>query len=770
MKTRLVIPVVLIATLIGLARIAQAGATALERSTDPNDLTRPLSVGEADRQAGLSLAGYSSSTEIDNPQGESQLLSNPGFENSAWSPWKTFGLPALDTNVKHSGARSAHLGNANDASDQVMQSVAIPANASALALDFWYRLNTNETSAEADYFYVGLWDQSGATNYVLLWADFSRAGPVGWARETYALPPDQLANVAGETVLFGVVVRTNGSLTSRAWLDDVALNVTTPAPTPAHKVFLPLVAKPQAGSPPTIQSFMANPASIAPGGSSTLSWSVTGATSLSISPGIGAVTGSSKVVNPSATTKYTLIATNAYGSTNAKTTVAVGGVPSSGGFFILPTPDIDRPTSRPTVKVDTTTGGVHVVFTPDSVSQQNPTRSALYAYCPSNCTSAAAFTIVSLGDNVQHANLALDAAGHPRLLLRLSVPSGAMHAYQYWMCDTNCTNPAQWSAAIVAYAYPRSFAQGEPFSHFFALDHLGRPRFAYYDSGANLDDPHRGVYYAYCDSACASPANWAETRLLQDSQAVEFALAFGPQGQPRLAYASYDSDNSQWYVAYTECNVNCGSATGWYVARLVDTVSASVTEFATFALRADSNGKPRLALYTGTGLGGSLMPNTLYYLSCDAANCAQAQTWQALNLGLSQTHGEEGVDLALDNLNRPRLAYHAPPAAGFGLHYAWCNTDCGASAQGWHYVEIEPSKQVDQELPIAPWPGCAFPQCNPPIPPCTVSFWDSGVRPSLALDAAGNPRIAHDADHEQGGACGTFTDTRLTRFAQLNQP
>jgi uncharacterized membrane protein len=43
-------------------------------------------------------------------------------------------------------------------------------------------------------------------------------------------------------------------------------------------------------------------------------------------------------------------------------------------------------------------------------------------------------------------------------------------------------------------------------------------------------------------------------------------------------------------------------------------------------------------------------------------------------------------------------------------------------------------------------------------------------RPSLALDPAGQPRIGYDADHHQGGACGTFIDTRLTRFAWFNQP
>lgn len=770
MKSRLLHTAVVLAALIALPHMARGSATALERSPGPESITQPVSIGQADRRAAGQLTSDASSTEvIDSPQGQSQLLGNPGFENAAWSPWETIGATGLDSGVKHSGTRSAHLGNANGANAQVLQRVTIPANASGIVLDFWYRFSTNETTADADYFYAGLWDQAGSTNYVLLWADFSQAGSVDWTRETYTLSAEQLASVAGKTVLFGLVVETNGALTSRAWVDDAALQVTTPTSGSAHKVFLPLMVKPQPGSPPVIHQFTANPASIAPGGSSRLSWNVTGATSLSISPGIGAVTGSSRVVNPPATTEYTLVATNAYGSSHAKATVVVGGAAPSGSFFIVPVPDIDRPTSHPTVKVDAA-GGVHVVFTPDSASQQNPTRSALYAYCPSNCTSAAAFTIVPLGDNVVHANLALDNAGHPRLLLRLSAPSGSMHAYQYWTCDANCVTAGQWHSAIVAYAYPRSFAQGEPFSRFFALDHLGRPRFVYYDSGADNDDPHWGVYYAACDGGCLAPANWHEARLLDDTQAVQFALAFSPAGQPRLAYASYDSENIQWSVGYAECSADCGNATGWRVTRLANTVSASVTEFAVFALRADSNGRPRLALYTGTGLGGSLAPNTLYFLSCDAANCAQGQAWQALNLGLSQTHGEAGVDLALDSQNRPRIAYHAPLAAGYGLYYAWCNTNCGASASGWQYKEVEPSEKVNQELPIPPWPGCAFPQCNPPIPPCTFSSWNTGVRPSLALEAAGNPRIAYDADHEQGGGCGSFTDTRLTRFALFNQP
>ena len=533
-------------------------------------------------------------------------------------------------------------------------------------------------------------------------------------------------------------------------------------------VFLPVLLSPAAGSSPVIHSFTATPAAIEPGGSVSLAWQVSGAAGLSISPGIGAVSGTSIMVSPKATTRYILSASNAAGSVKAEVTVTVGNSSSSDGFFIVPIPDIELPTSHPTVRVDPA-GGVHVIFTPQSAAQGSPARPAYYAYCPSNCQNAAAFSILPLGDGVDFAALDLDPAGRPRVLLRVPVQSNSIFLFQYWMCDSNCLNPTQWSGDSIGYAYRRQVGWVEPFIHSFALDHQGRPRFVYYDKGADYNDPHWGAFYAYCDNNCTSADNWYETRLLDDSHANDFALAFSPSGQPRLAYATYDSDAIAQQLAYAECNQNCGTVANWSGLLLANTASASVSEFATFSLAVDGGGKPRLALYTGTGLGGSLAPNTLFYLACKGASCSNVQAWTAVNLNLPQTQGEEGVALALDTQNRPRIAYHAAMAAGFGLYYTWCNTNCEA-AQGWQTQKMEASEEVNAELPIPPWPGCPFPQCNPPVPPCTISTWDSGVRPSLALDAAGRPRIAYDTDHEQGGGCGTFTDTKLTRFIQFNQP
>jgi hypothetical protein len=84
------------------------------------------------------------------------------------------------------------------------------------------------------------------------------------------------------------------------------------------------------GSPagaPIIARFDATPTQIQPGQSSTLTWVVQNATSVSIQPGVGtnvSNTGSS-TVTPNTTTTYTLTATGPGGSVNASVTVTVGG-------------------------------------------------------------------------------------------------------------------------------------------------------------------------------------------------------------------------------------------------------------------------------------------------------------------------------------------------------------------------------------------------------------------------------------------------------------
>jgi uncharacterized protein YkwD len=81
-------------------------------------------------------------------------------------------------------------------------------------------------------------------------------------------------------------------------------------------------------SVPAITSFAASPSQIASGQSSTLTWTVSGATTVAIDHGVGDVSRlTSTSVSPAQTTTYTLTATNSAGSTTATALVTVASSP-----------------------------------------------------------------------------------------------------------------------------------------------------------------------------------------------------------------------------------------------------------------------------------------------------------------------------------------------------------------------------------------------------------------------------------------------------------
>jgi peptidoglycan-associated lipoprotein len=93
----------------------------------------------------------------------------------------------------------------------------------------------------------------------------------------------------------------------------------------------PTEAPPPAAAQPTV-SLEANPTTLEKGDSSTLSWSSTNATQLTIAPDVGTVTaqGSTKVT-PASSTTYTITASGPGGSANAtaRITVATAAAPTA---------------------------------------------------------------------------------------------------------------------------------------------------------------------------------------------------------------------------------------------------------------------------------------------------------------------------------------------------------------------------------------------------------------------------------------------------------
>ncbi|SRR5579871_220806 len=130
---------------------------------------------------------------------------------------------------------------------------------------------------------------------------------------------------------YGLILADNGSALfvtgapDSRWGADLDSLKTVPASAFEVVLMSPIYtnATAPAGNAPAISSFSASPSSVSSGQSVTLAWTATSADYNIVAPGPGAVRGNSVVVNPTATTTYTLYSTNQYGRSTATVTVTV---------------------------------------------------------------------------------------------------------------------------------------------------------------------------------------------------------------------------------------------------------------------------------------------------------------------------------------------------------------------------------------------------------------------------------------------------------------
>jgi hypothetical protein len=490
-------------------------------------------------------------------------------------------------------------------------------------------------------------------------------------------------------------------------------------------VYLPFIAKARA---PTIASFSASPASIASGAASTLRWSVSGADSLSISPGVGPVSGSSATVRPATSTEYTLTATNAGGSTKAKAILIVTGGQNQGTLFL----PASQPTIGSSVAIDAA-NGIHVAYKALNGDVQ-------YAFCAANCARASNWTVTTVGSADifgDYTRLALDPQGRPRMMWYRASASGSTEEFVYASCDQGCTSAAHWTLLPITSAS----SSPETTSNYFALDPQGRPRFVYDDI---FNHTTAGTFYAYCNAACTSSANWFETRLTDSTSLFAYSLAFAPTGRLGMVYETGDK------LAYFQCDTNCNNSANW----IGDITAFDLGSGYDVILQLDSQGRPRVAIYSGYLSTGP--SRRLYYAWCNSA-CAAAANWGRHNLGLPEYSGQD-VDMVLDRQNHPRLAYSGD-VFNDKLTYAWCTANCESTSPSWQTRVVETTGFLEASNPLPVQPGCS------------VSAWGNvGPYPSVALDVGGNPRISYDTTHLQGGTCPVHADLYLVRFALFNQP
>lgn len=390
-------------------------------------------------------------------------------------------------------------------------------------------------------------------------------------------------------------------------------------------------------------------------------------------------------------------------------------------------------------------GGVHMAFT--SYTSYNGGYPIFYGYCAANCGVKTSWTITTVGNAGMYGGFVLlevDPSNRPRMVLYQQVNLLDDGQYQYAQCNSGCTAASGWTIVSL-----QVVAAGPDATRYFTLDAQGRPRFLYNDTDSVND--HRGTYYAYCDSGCTSKANWHETEISESYLLYDFSLAFTSSGGVRMAYR-----NAAGYpdtLNYVECGSTCTDANNWNEVPLVNPLGSG----GSFALDLDTQGRPRIAYYTGYISSTSADNDLLWYAWCNSS-CLQAGSWTHRSAGLPKGYGEY-VDFVVDAQNKLHFAYLVDDTTNsiYGMGYTVCTANCtGSTAPTWSDQMVETGDDLNASDPVAVQSGCS------------ISAWlDVGEEPSLAVDALGQPRVGYNAVHYQGGTCSIHEDIRLVRYGQL---
>lgn len=165
------------------------------------------------------------------------LITNGGIEEVGvgWIA-QTNGAYSLFSNYQaFGGQQSAYLGGVDNAQDQLRQTVVLPAN-QTLTLTFRWLVNTDEVSAGWDGLAVQVADANGVPLRAVFAVSDRSAGLV-WQQATL-----DLSDFSGQTIQLQFNARTDASLATDFFIDDVALTACE-IPQTTGKLFLPSVRR-----------------------------------------------------------------------------------------------------------------------------------------------------------------------------------------------------------------------------------------------------------------------------------------------------------------------------------------------------------------------------------------------------------------------------------------------------------------------------------------------------------------------------------------------
>jgi hypothetical protein len=248
-----------------------------------------------------------------------------------------------------------------------------------------------------------------------------------------------------------------------------------------------------------------------------------------------------------------------------------------------------------------------------------------YAACAGNCiqaTSWQATTIDSAGDTGHDAALAADGSGQLHVTY-IERAGGARGHLKYALCATGCTTASNWQITVLdsgtfLFSSPRALA----------VDGTGRRHLVYQKSDSLGVAP---LYYARCDTGCASAASWQATLVDPDPlfDAVP-VVALDEGGHPRSGY--WDHLNNQVVISYASCDTQCNTTDGWHILPL-QTIEQGSSDLLQHSLLVDQAGRPHM----------SFQHSGLSYAGCNL-NCSVPGSW--FEVPIEATTGGTGVGSA----------------------------------------------------------------------------------------------------------------------------
>lgn len=391
-------------------------------------------------------------------------------------------------------------------------------------------------------------------------------------------------------------------------------------------------------------------------------------------------------------------------------------------FFMEPGPG-GMTQHASSVAVDSA-GGIHAAMEFAEPFDGGTVYPVFYAYCPSGCDSPAHWTWVQLGDTGMYgvtggAEVALDGLGRPRVMWYKDGAAPGQPPYLYAECNSQCASRGSWS---VSGGLPGGSTHPNTV-HYFAIDLFGRPRYVY-------PSPN-GPVFVTCDTACTDSSHWSAYPTSDGahiSPILAVNLVFNASGLPRLLGYLNSSTNDLVYRACTA--LPCHLTTNWADVHLTSLGDDALSDAWSLAL--DSQGRPRLALYTDESLS--------YWWS--DGDPLQLSSWKHYPISLPNGRYGMDVDLEIDRGNYPHLAFNYLDSAMVdGLGVIVCSANCQPTSGNAIWGMLTPIETADDLDQIA---------SIPPQPPCDHSHWATvGAQPAQALDGGGNPVLLYLVMHAE---------------------